>query len=240
MKAILLAAGLGTRLNSDMPGIPKCMVDLGGKTLIKDTIRKLNNKGIDEIAVVVGYKANVVIENTKNDNVRFFLNPFYDRTNSIASLWFARDFLQGDDFLLLNADVFFASQILNELLDDGRSPVLFADKTRKEEADYKLCYDNNILIKHGKELRGAEISGEYIGIAKINKSFLPVFKKRLDELIGTQQHGLWWENVLYSLIVEMNIYISEIPQGLFWAEVDTIGDYNRIIDYLGSQKAGTI
>lgn len=235
MKAVLMAAGLGTRLSKKIPNQPKCLVDIGGKTLIENTIIQLQRGGFKDMAVVVGYQANKIIEVLKPYNISYFLNPFYDRTNSIASLWFAREFIQGDDFLFMNADVFFEEGILQEVMDEKLCPVMFVDKTRKLEGDYKFYYQDRILIKHGKELPQEEISGEYIGLAKIDNLFIPPFLERLNLLISNNKTDLWWENVLYSFINERNVYVKEIRNDCFWAEVDQIDDYNRILKHLGVQ-----
>jgi choline kinase len=229
MKALIMAAGKGTRISRYIGENPKCTVDIGNIKLIENTIKELNGAGITEIAIVLGYKGKVIEEILKHYNVNVYYNYFYDVTNSIASAWFAKDFLD-DDIIIMNGDVFFEHSLLGDIINEQLSPVLFCDNSRKEEADYKFYYEDSKLIKYGKELEGEDISGEYIGIAKIAKEFLPIFKERLDELIKTQQHGLWWENVLYSLISEYDIYVKEI-NGKFWAEVDYIEDYERILKF---------
>ena len=164
-------------------------------------------------------------------NIEFYYNPFFDVTNSIASAWFARTFLQGDDILIMNGDVFIEEGILDDILSTQMTPVMFADETRKDEADYKFYYENLILKKYGKELSGNEISGEYVGIAKMDKEFLPCFCKRMEEMINSQQHSVWWENVLYSMTDEQDIHICEV-KGKFWAEVDYVEDYERITKFI--------
>ncbi|UFJ42510.1 phosphocholine cytidylyltransferase family protein [Brevibacillus humidisoli] len=231
MKAVLMAAGMGTRVSKEIKSIPKCTVRVGEKTLIEHTISQLRRKEVKEIAVVVGYQANRLCDLLKGEGLHIYHNPFFDMTNSIASLWFAREFLHGDDFLLLNADLYMEERVLDEILADEASPVLFSDGTRRKEADYKLSYRDGVLQKHGKELDGDEVTGEYLGIAKICRPFLPLFKERMEQLINRQQHHLWWENVLYSFIGERDVYVEEIPPGLFWAEVDTLRDYERILEY---------
>lgn len=232
MKAILLAAGRGTRLWKGNMGIPKCILDIGGKTLLDHSLHLLRNKAIDEIAVVVGYQADDIVKKITHERIRFFYNPFFDKTNSIASLWFAKEFIHdNDDLLLLNADVFFEAPLLEEVLTTALSPVLFSDHTRKDVGDYKLGYQDGILLKHGKDLDGSEASGEYIGIAKIDRSFIPRFKKRLINFIDMQKHDLWWEDVLYSFKNEEAVYVKEISTDLFWAEVDVLEDYKRILHY---------
>ncbi|GEC92221.1 NTP transferase domain-containing protein [Brevibacillus brevis] len=231
MKALLMAAGLGSRINEQIDGIPKCTVDIGNHALIENTIAELKRHGIDEIALVVGYQANVITELLRDESIRFYHNPFYDRTNSMVSLWFARAFLQGSDCLLLNADVYFESKVLEVVLQETACPVMFADPVRRYEGDYKFGYENGLLLRHGKELSLEETTGEYVGIAKLQESFLPIFLRRLQRLIQEKQYDLWWENVLYSFLGERNVYVAQIPPGLFWAEVDTWEDYRRILQF---------
>lgn len=226
-----MAAGKGTRISRHIGGKPKCTLDIGGGlTLIEDTVRKLKGGGISEIALVVGYKADVIRDLLADKSVTFFHNPFFDVTNSIASAWFAMDFISDDDILILNGDVFFEEAVLDMILATTVNPVLFSDETRKEEADYKLYYENGQLLKYGKELQGDDITGEYIGIARINSKLLPLFQKRLSELINAQKHSCWWEDVLYSLSEEIPVKVKDVG-GLFWGEVDYIEDYNRIMEY---------
>ena len=74
-------------------------------------------------------------------------------------------------------------------------------------------------------------------LAKIGKSFLPKFIRRMEELIEGQQHNVWWENILYSFTdqKEEDIYTVDVA-GRFWAEIDYFDDYERIIDYVAKQK----
>ncbi len=226
-----MAAGRGTRISRHIGGRPKCTLSIGnGLTLIEHTVEELRAGGVNDIALVVGYQAHVVRTLLAGKGVMFYHNPFFDVTNSIASAWFAMDFIRDDDILVLNGDVFFEGDLLDMMLATTVNPVLFSDETRKEEADYKLCYEDGRLLKYGKELQGEDITGEYIGIARINADLLPVFRQRLNELINSQEHALWWEDVLYSLSQEMTINVKDVG-GLFWAEVDYIEDYNRIMKH---------
>ena len=97
-------------------------------------------------------KAQVIREVLADKGVSFFYNPFYDVTNSIASAWFAKEFLMGDDLLIMNGDVYLEEKLLDRILAQGRSPVMFADESRRETADYKFFYEDGILKKYGKEL----------------------------------------------------------------------------------------
>lgn len=233
MKVLLLAAGRGTRISRYLSGNPKCTVDIGGEKLIRYTVDLFHKKGITDIGIVLGYRAEVIREVLSDKNVRFFYNPFYDVTNSIASAWFAKDFLAAaDDTLIMNADVYLEEAMLDKILQTQLSPVMFADGTRKEEADYKFKYTDGILEKYGKDLTGDDISGEYIGIGRFSREFMPEFLAQLEEMISTQRHSVWWENILYEMVSSRNVYVASLD-GLFWAEVDYIEDYERILRHRG-------
>lgn len=231
MKIILLAAGRGTRISRYIQERPKCTVSLNdNQTLIEYTISLFKQYGFDDISIILGYRQEVIRELLSEQNVKFYYNPFYDVTNSLASLWFAKEELT-DDLLIMNADVFLDTKTLDLILAEKKTPVLFSDESRKAEADYKFYYENDLLIKYGKELALEETTGEYIGVAKIAKSVLPIFKDKLEKKIACQEHGQWWEDVLYSLIGEQTIYVSSVT-GSFWAEVDYIEDYENILKFM--------
>ena len=232
MRALILAAGRGTRISRYLSGRPKCTVDIGGGiTLIENTIRQLKGMEIHDIGIILGYNQGVIREVLKEQDIKFYYNPFFDVTNSIASAWFARDFITDeDDIMIMNGDVFVDDSLLEIIKGETLSPVLFCDETRKEEADYKFYYEDNKLLKYGKELEGDDITAEYIGIAKIGKEFINTFKNELESMINKQQHYLWWENALYELSKEKDIYVRDV-EGRFWAEVDYMEDYERILKF---------
>ena len=229
MKALLMAAGKGTRISRYIEGKPKCTVDIGEISLIEYTIRELQQNHISEIGIVLGYHGKEIRELLKGYDITYFHNYFYDVTNSIASAWFARDFMD-DDMILMNADVYLEENLVKKIFDETKSPVLFSDSSRKEQADYKFYYEDGQLIKYGKELEGNDITGEYVGIAKISRSFLPSFLNRMQEMLEKGEHHRWWEDVLYSYVGEQEIYINDI-NGMFWDEVDYIDEYERILKY---------
>ncbi len=236
MKVLILAAGRGTRISRYLSGNPKCTVDIGGgKRLIQYTVDLLASRGISETGIVLGYKADVIRDVLGDRKVTYFCNPFYDVTNSIASAWFARDFFQGDDLLIMNGDVYLEEKLLDHILAVRKSPVMFADESRKETADYKFYYENGLLKKYGKELEGNDITGEYIGIGRFDEHFLPEFSARMNEMIGRQEHSVWWENVVYSMTESRPVYVENVS-GHFWAEVDYIEDYERILEHCGAEK----
>ncbi len=230
MKAILLAAGRGTRISRMIEEIPKCTLPIDGVPLIRHTVDMLARRNI-ECCVCVGYKQEKIYEALEGYDVTYYYNPFYDVTNSIASLWFARNYTD-DELLLMNADVFMSDEIMDMMINAEMDNVLAIDTSRKEMGDYFFSTTSNgVLKKYGKELPLSERTGEYVGIAKVGRSFLGTFWGRLEEMINTQQHQRWWENVLYSLTEEYNINTLDVNK-LFWSEIDYFDDYERILNYI--------
>ncbi len=234
MKAILLAAGKGTRISRMIEQVPKSTLPINGVPLIRYTVEMLMKHGI-ECCVCVGYEKGKIYEALDGLDVKYYHNPFYNVTNSIASLWFAKGFID-DDMIIMNADVFISKDILDLVLAQPYDNVMAIDKTRTEIGDYFFqTTDSGSLKKYGKELPLRERSGEYVGFAKLEKSFLPCFLDRLDKMIDELKHDKWWENVLYSMTEERIINTVDV-NGAFWSEIDYFDDYERILNYIESSK----
>lgn len=234
MKAFLLAAGKGTRISKSIPKIPKCTLDVGGKPLIRRTVEMLLDNDV-EVTVIVGYMQECVRKALDGLKVNIVYNPFFDITNSIGSLWMAKKYFSDEDTIIANADVFWSQEIFDKVVSNKKETLMLADYNRVDDGDYFFYVDNGVLKRYGKELERHERNAEYVGIAYIDKDFVPAFVERLDKLVGGQEHGIWWENVLYSFIGEQDINILDIS-GTFWSEIDFIEDYHRIIDYVNNNK----
>ena len=230
MKAILMAAGMGTRISSET-NKPKSLLPLKDESLIMHTVKLLLKNDID-VNIILGYKGEYIKEELQGLPVTFFENPFYKVTNSIASLWFAKDILNDSDIILGNADVFYTQEMLDIIMEEQREIVMIADSSRITVGDYFFkCDDDYKLIDYGKELKEKDRSCEYVGLAKIRKSFLPTFKQQLLYLVHNGEYNYWWENTLYTMIDRVDVNVKDI-NGLFWGEVDTKEDYRRILDYI--------
>lgn len=233
-----MAAGVGTRISRHLGNKPKCCLQVGPEVIIQRTVRILSTVGVKNISIVVGFEADQVRRALDGFDVRFYVNPFFEITNSIVSLWFAKEELtHKEDTLIMNGDLFFEPALIERVLESRYDRVLFADPRRKVEADYRLDYANNVLKAYGKDLPAEKTKGEYIGIAKITSAFIPTFSQHLEQLVNQQAHSLWWEDVLYNLSSKaMDIYVDEINSS-FWAEVDYVEDYERIQSFLRSQNS---
>ncbi|QTH42279.1 phosphocholine cytidylyltransferase family protein [Cohnella sp. LGH] len=228
-KAILMAAGRGTRISRDIDGNCKCTLDISGTTLIRHTVEMLLKHNI-EVHIVVGYHKEHIVQALQGLPVLFHENVFYSVTNSLSSLWFAREALCGDSIILGNADVFWEEQLLPLLLEDERDCVMLCDSSRVEQGDYLFHVIDGSVREYGKGLDKNHANCEYVGLAKIQGPFIQECRAELEYMVQTQRHNAWWEQILYNMIPGRNIWTTDIA-GHFWAEIDFIEDYQRILEY---------
>ncbi|PCI37614.1 MAG: choline-phosphate cytidylyltransferase [Elusimicrobia bacterium] len=230
MKAIIMAAGVGSRLSEISSGKPKCLIKAAGETLIKRIVRVCSSRGIDDVTVITGYEKDLIHEEL-GQAVEFAYNPFYPVTNSISSLWLTREKLKGD-VILMNADLFFEPSLLDALLRQRKSVVMLSDSTRIKTADYRFCFKGDQITHYGKHLSNSQTDGEYVGMARIDSSFTERFLTRLENMIEQGRTNSWWEEVLYSFIPQgVPIYHHDVA-GTFWTEIDDPKDYDRLQAWL--------
>lgn len=232
MKAIILAGGVGSRISREVNS-PKSLLDIGdGMPLLRYTVKMLLKKGIG-VSIVLGYKQEMFHEALKGLEVTFYFNPFYRVTNSIASLWFAKDAITEDeDYIFMNADVYLEPEILDKMLKSGETISMLADYRKILEGDYFFHCDKTGLVRgYGKEMPVEERTCEYVGAAKISKEYVEEFKRVMEEMVATEQYATWWETILYSRCHEIDIHtIDAAPY--FWSEIDYIEDYEKIVDFV--------
>ncbi len=234
-----MAAGVGSRISRHLHGQPKCCVKIEGKPLIQTTFELLHKKGLTDIGIVTGYSEQYIIDALKGFTYKKFYNPFFRVTNSIASAWFANGFIdENRELIIMNGDLFLEESILDIIMREEKSPVMFCDSSRIEDADYRFFWQDNLLQKYGKELSNKETTGEYIGIGKLNPGDVGKFKQRVVAHVEAEEdYHCWWEDVIYRLIDEKeSVYVKDIA-GNFWAEVDYIEDYERILEYVEQHKS---
>jgi len=234
-KAILMAAGRGTRISRTIGGSCKCTLDVDGIPLIRHTASMLIKHGI-ETHVVVGYQKELVFNALDGLPVAFHENIFHSVTNSIASLWWAKEELCGESVILGNADVFWEDNILSVLLNETRDCVMLCDSSRVEQGDYLFNVKDGKVVAFGKGMDCHKANCEYVGLARIQGSFITECKRHLEAMAASQRHGDWWEQILYDMVDVRPIWAADIA-GQFWAEVDFIEDYERILNYIKRKKA---
>ena len=138
----------------------------------------------------------------------------------------------------MNADVFWQQDIFDILKEEERDVLLLADSSiaRLEGGDYFFGVADNKIVKYGKELAREIRTHEYVGVGRIRPAFLPHFRKMLHTLMEAEQYTSWWEDVLYQLSTDYDVFVRDVA-GHFWAEVDYIEDYERIMAYIYERNA---
>ena len=147
MKAIIMAAGVGKRLQALNINKPKCLITVENETLIRRSVNLLVNKGISDITVIVGFMAHLIRNELSND-VAYFENPDFHSTNSIKSLWYAKNLLE-DNVLLLNGDLYYEHGILDYAINQTNAVVMLADSTRINNADYRFGFIGDQINRFG-------------------------------------------------------------------------------------------
>ncbi|MFZ0560601.1 MAG: phosphocholine cytidylyltransferase family protein, partial [Terriglobales bacterium] len=192
MKAVILAAGQGTRIRSVHGEHPKCLIEVDNTTILDHQLEALSMAGIDDVAIVVGYEKEQIIEHVKSrkpsvtQRVSFFENPAFAITNNIYSLWLALDWLRGESFIVLNADVVFDPEILSAAVRSSAPISMIVDPLWRDET-MKVIIRGDRVIQMSKKIPREEFSGTYIGITVFSKAVQDNFFRRIIELISAGQ-----------------------------------------------------
>ncbi len=231
MKGLILAAGIASRLRPLTENTPKCLLSIGKKKILEQTIDNLLANSITEIIIVTGF-LNKKIEDFVKENfpelkVTFLHNESYESTNNIFSLWLAKEAVENEDFILLDSDIVFDKKIISLLLKSEYENCL-ALKTGielgDEEIKVKLAEDSSI-IEISKEVNPDEAAGESIGIEKFSAQFGGELFKILDEMIIEER----MENVFYEAAfqraIENGTKMFAVPVGeKYCMEIDFAED----------------
>ena len=232
IKTIILAAGRGTRMASYSNAGPKSLLEFKGETLLSRQLRSFYKAGINEFIIVGGYmydRLDAFVKHCEYD-IKLLYNPFYAETNSIASLWFAREYLEGDVFIT-NGDTFFDRSILLKLLENTGNYVFGVDQSRKQDADYRVTLSGEEILDMGKDIPESGSMAEYIGIALIRSKGVKLFRNLLEKAIKIGNYNLWWEDLFVELMANYQKISYVDVTGDFWFEVDEVKDYREYQRY---------
>jgi choline kinase len=232
MKAIILAAGKGSRLNGTSGDKPKCLVRAGHLTLIERQIESLHDAGLEEIVVVVGFGADVVRRVCGTD-VEYVENPIYFRTNSLYSLWLAREHLTGG-FVVMNSDVLFHRQLLTDLLTARYEDALLISYKDEEAAPFgdeemKVKVRCGRVVDISKTMAPNEADGENVGIVKFGAAGAEFLIKTMDDLVAEGDYGAWAPRAFRDFAAARALHAVG-TRGYPWIEIDFPEDYRRALD----------
>lgn len=245
MKALILAAGQGTRLAPYTDNCPKGLIKLGGKPIVSYTLDNFKGLGIDNISIVTGYKS----EMFKFKDVNYVCNDRYNETNMVYSL-FCAEHLMNDDLIISYGDIVFEPHVVKSLLEsEGDISVVVDDDWLKlwklrsdnplEDAE-TLILDNVGNIKEiGAAAEGYEqIESQYIGLMKFSKKGLEKLKEIYEGLKsgdgqkiirGRGFHELYMTDIL-QLIIDSGIKVKSVRISGGWIEIDSRNDYELYRD----------
>jgi len=226
MTYIFLVAGKGTRLHPLTLSYPKTLFKLDeSETVLQRMVRliKANDKDA-EIVVVTGFMHKKIEESLTNYGITFVFNPFYAVTNSIASLWFAKEYLIRDNVTIINGDIVMTNELVEKVLCskvDG-AKVLFDDSIKKD-GDYNVHVDKDRVIVMSKDLE--DYDGEYAGVSKLDAHTAKKLLSEIQMMMEDEQYTQWYENALVQLIFRENFKLEYINISDYqWTEVDTVND----------------
>jgi choline kinase len=228
MKAVILAAGKGARLNATLGDKPKCLLRLGGRTLIERQIENLRSIGIEEIAVVVGCQADEVCR-TCGPRITFVENTRYSQTNSLYSLWLARPLLL-DGFIVMNCDVLFHPQLLVDLVHARHEDALLIgyDEGPLGDEEMKIKTRRGRVVEMSKTLDPADADGENVGIVKFGRAGAALLTELLRERVAAG--GLRdWAPRAFADYARLRPLYAIGTRGYPWTEIDFPEDYERAL-----------
>jgi choline kinase len=231
MRGVILAAGKGSRLNGTAGDKPKCLVEIGGLTLLERQIRMLKDAGIDDIVVVVGCQADRV-RRVAGSRVRYVENARFSETNSLYSLWTARALLS-KGFVVLNCDVLFHPGLLDDLLATHLDAALLIDYRKPGDAplgdeEMKVKVRSGLVVDMSKTMDPAEADGENLGVVKFGPESAPHLVSVMERRVSAGTLRDWAPRAFCEFAQERPLHAIGTGK-LPWIEIDFPEDYRRAV-----------
>ena len=232
MQAVILAAGLGSRLKKLTENNTKSMVEVDGISLMERMLRILDKKSLSNIVVVTGYKSEFFINYIKSLNINtkltFINNEIYNKTNNIYSMFLAKSEMAKEDSILLESDLIFDDKMITEVIDDKRKNLALVAKYERwmDGTCLKINDDEQILdFISGKDFNFKEAYDYYktINIYKFSKEFSKnIYFPFLEAYMSANGKNDYYEAVL-KIIIDLgknHIYAKVISNDIRWYEID--------------------
>ena len=228
MTYIILAAGKGTNLQPLTLKTPKSLYRLNKDlTVLQKMTRNIRaNDGNAEIVVVAGFMYSVVIKELEKENAVVVRNPFYAKTGSIASLWFARKYLERDNVTILNSDVVAEDKLFKDVIcKTTKKPFVLIDSSQKD-GKYNVQIEGDSVCVMSKSL--SDYYAQYASVTKLDAVSARFLAEEVDDMINQEMYDLLYEDALTQMIFsnDFRLYYKDIA-GYKWTEVDTVNDLIR-------------
>lgn len=230
MRAIILAAGMGTRLRPLTYTTPKSLVKVMGQPMVERQIEFLHEKGINDIIVLVGYMKEKFYYLQDKYNVKLIYNDKYNVYNNVYTMYLVRDYLE--DSYVTEADVY---MVRNYFDPEVKESTYFSGIKKDFKSEWKLHFDNSGKIYEIQVGPGTD----YImsGISYWSKADGIVIKKKIEEIIsGGDFEKVYWDDVVGQIIKDkLNAHIRKIGSD-DWFEIDSVPDLKKAEEFLKNNK----
>lgn len=244
MKAVILSAGQGKRLLPLTADCPKCILPFRGRSLIEWQIDELAKCGIEQVTVVLGFRADkverILRERYGSHFVKTIYNAAYAVSDNLVSCWTAHDEMSSD-FVLINGDTLFEAAVLKRLLENHGHPVtvVVSHKDDYDSDDMKVELDGRRLVKIGKDLLPDQVDGESIGMIMFRDQGPMLFRSALEKaLCNPSAQKKWYLSVIDEMACSMPVWTCS-TEGLQWCEVDYQADLKlaeKVVTACGASK----
>lgn len=246
MKAIILAAGIGSRLKKYTKDLPKGMLEVLNKSLIEHQIEIYRSLGINDISIITGFKS----ETIKFNGIRYFHNKNYKTTNMIETLMVAREIFD-EDIIISYSDILFTKELMQSLISNKNEIVITADSHWKKYWNFRydttefdleeFSIENKRVLALGQELNNSSnLEYRYVGTLKFKKGSLARILEIYD---NKKKDNSYWGNsgkpFIYGYMTDFIQEIIDRGVPVFpdivnrgWLEFDTVDDYERVVSYL--------
>jgi choline kinase len=238
MKAVILAAGISSRLRPLTNNSPKCLLKVGTKNILALTLDNIIANQIHDVIIVTGYLDHMIKDFISWEyselNVQYIHNPVYDSTNNIYSLWLIKEHILGKDMLLMDSDIIFEQEIITKLFESGYDNCLALKKHEVHDEEIKLKVDDSgQILEIGKEVIHKEAIGESIGIEKFSASLVNKLFSLLDHMmLNEKKVNVFYEAAFQKLIdAGEEIHVVDVTK-FRCMEIDTAHDLEMANDLI--------
>ena len=226
---------MGKRLGEYTQNNTKCMVRVGGETLIERVLGQLDKLKLSRIIIVIGYKGAELKEYLSDVSVKtplvFVENPIYDKTNNIYSLYLAKDYMREQDTLLLESDIIMEDAVLTKLVEHPYPDLALVDKYESWMDGTVVTIDEENRIQRfipNSQFRYEEIPDYYktVNIYKFSQTFSEhMYVPFLEAYSVALGNNEYYEQVLRVITMLDNSTLRALPlEGEQWYEIDDIQD----------------
>lgn len=225
MRALILAAGLGTRLAPITNDRPKSLVPVNGKPILLKQIENLKENGIEDITIVSGYKAEI-LEKAVHElypEIRIIESVDYATTNNMYSAYMAREVVAGEPFLMMNADVFYDASVIKALLACEADNAIVTDIGTYLEESMKVVEKDGRLVEIAKTITPEDALGASIDVYKFSAEGGKAFMDQCADYIEKQGELKKWSEVALNDILA-KVEFKACPLVGRWLEIDNHED----------------